>query len=535
MLRSNVHLIQNSLLKLSGNRPEIPGRDKAHIASTSAYIIRNEAYEPYLAHAINSASAIGIDFSLEYSNYDDSLQFVQIPSSVEFVIIWLNWERISENSLSFFFTTGSVFSTLASNANVYLVLPSEFGSLNCNSFASKLDKIGWPSHRRIKGENSIGVINKRLRHGYSREELDSISSKIGLSVASKTHTLKIRAIIIDLDNTLYHGVFGEDLDDEVFLDTFHLLLHSELKRLRDNGVLLCIASKNNDSDIEDILKSRLMPILGKSDFVLISGGWESKSKSVEGILRDLNFDEKYVVFIDDNERELIEVGQIFPDLLCINAEDPEITLKSLATFIEFEFSSGSTVIAERTADIRGNQVRANLRKSDQTSDQLLYEFETKIVSTKAHSVFEIERANEMFRKTNQFNCTLKRIEVDTHVDSSSNSGIILSSLRDKISDSGLIAAIHYTPKDSKIELDEFVISCRALGRDVEKYLLASMLRTLDIDFSSIVITINSNPGTKNEPALKFVKRYFIESGGISVLDVLKLESETSEWYRRFCE
>lgn len=535
MLRSNIFSFQESLLKLSRNRAEIPPKDSSHITTSQIYIVRNEAYEPYLAHAVNCASAIGVDLTLQYSNYDDTMKFVQIPKEANFVVLWLNWERITENAVALFFQSDSIVTELLADSRVHFVLPSKFGTIGKSSVKMELDNLGWPEDRRIFGINSVGLESRNIKLGYSREELDSISSKIGLQIASKDENIRIRALILDLDNTLYRGIYGETSDNERFLEPCHILLQSEIKKLRDSGILMCILSKNNLEDIQAIFESKLIPELKLSDFTIITGGWDSKSASLGKILEQLNFDEKFLAFVDDNKRELYEVGKTYPNMMCIDGSDPASVLKSFSTLLSFESSSTPHLIDKRNQDIHSAQARLSLKDSNKNPDSLLKELGTKIESFCATSVEEFDRANELFRKTNQFNLTLSRTILKITKVNPIKSGIILSSLSDTISDSGIIAAIYFTEFEKTIELREFVISCRALGRDVEKYILRSILDTSNFSLNDYHFITKFNFAEKNQPALKFVERFFIKKRDYFVLNSNKLIHETEKWYDEFRE
>jgi FkbH-like protein len=535
MLRSRFYEVQRSLLKLSGNRGETPPKDNSHITTSHIYIIRNEPFEPYLAHAITCASSIGVDLNLSYSEYDDSLAFTRIPDACDYTVLWLNWERIPQSAINRFFRLGSPISTWARDLKMYFVLPSEIGTQSVSDFESALEKLGWSKDRFIRGVASTSLENRRVKLGYTREELDSISSKVGLQVPSNESSIKIRALILDLDNTMYRGIFGEDSFADISIEPAHLQLHSELKRLKKLGVLLCIASKNNIEDIDAIFKSNLLTELDKDDFAVISGGWESKAASVEKILSDLNFDERYVAFIDDNKRELYEVSSSFPNMICIDGLEPNSVLATFTTVLSFEESSNSDLVTQRNTDIRSAQIRSRLPKDKAEYDSLLVELKTSIKAKLVSDPEELNRAAELFRKTNQFNLTLKRTAIDQLNSLRSSARVAIASLEDTISDSGDIAALYYSSSETSIEILEFAISCRALGRDAEKYILRSMLQATTLDYLNHQIFVNFNAGPKNQPAFQFMERFFLKGLTGYILDINKLMAETSRWYGDLCE
>jgi FkbH-like protein len=487
MHRSSFYKVQNSLVKMTRNRAEIPLKDSNCLVSSSIFIVRNEAFEPYLAHAINCAAQIGVDLGFEYSDYNDSFDFIDLPKNSNFVVLWLNWERIKVENLEHFFDFTSRISNWASDPRIFFVLPSSHGVHRIDYFKSKLTSLGWPTSRLIEGLNSPSSKNLSLRLGFTREELDSIVTKIGIQVTSADEQIRIRALILDLDNTLYRGVFGEDSSEDVFNEPLHLDLHVKLKELRNSGVLLCIASKNNIADIDAIFRSGLLTVLKKEDFAIIHGGWNSKTISVQDVLNQLNFGEQYVAFVDDNKRELYEVASEFPNLLCLDGINPKSVLLTFANLLTFETGISTDIIEIRNRDIKSSQIR--LRKSNATLDKdfTLVDLGTRVKSQRAISSEQLNRAMELFRKTNQFNLTLERTIFKDMNLQEENSAVILTYLRDDISDSGPIAAIYYVVEGNAIEIREFTISCRALGRDVEKYILRSSLSLLVIDLQNVFV------------------------------------------------
>ena len=535
MHRSHFYHSQYSLLKLTGNRGEVPAKDNSHITSSQIFIIRNEPFEPYLEHAITCASLIGVNLHLNYSEYDDSLAFTHIPEDSDYGVLWLNWERIQQLAVDRFFAFDSPIATWATNSKMFFVLPSEFGTHSVKEFEIALETLGWTKDRIIQGINSENPENRRMKLGYTREELDSISSKVGLNVTSNDLSIKIRALILDLDNTMYRGVFGEDSFSDLYLEPMHVKLHTELKRLKNSGVLLCIASKNNNEDIDSIFSSNLMTQLSKDDFAVIAGGWASKSASIRKVLSDLNFDERYVAFIDDNKRELYEVGSSFPNMICVDGSDPSSVLATFSLVLSFENGASPELATKRLADIQTSQTRTRIRKASADFDTLLIELETRVRSNLAIIPEDLIRASDLFRKTNQFNLTLNRTTVEDLNLPQTSRRVVLASLTDTISDSGPIAAMYFSVNDNSIEIIEFSISCRALGRDVEKYIFRSMLQSVNIDYMNHRVFVKFRTGPKNRPASQFLERYFISGPDSQTLNVDRLITETSKWYSELCE
>jgi len=528
-MRSNFYNFQSDILKMNANRFEIPRADYNGVVETKIFIIRNEALEPYLTHSINCSSLIGVNLKIEYSNYDDTVATFQIPANSEFVVVWINWDRIPQTSFDLIFSNDLGLRGLINDGRVFFVVPNAASNFDRQELISRLDQIKWPHDRRICTLNQPNISETKKRLGYTRYELDFISSFIGLKIASQTKDLRTRAIIIDLDNTLYRGVFGEDSQNELKIQNDYISLQKKLLTLKEQGVLLCIASKNNREDISSILKSNLVPILSEDDFTIIKGGWGSKIDSIKEILQELNFDERFAVFIDDNHRELIEVESEFKNLMCISGLDPISAYNSLDICVSFESSQDRVTMKQRLDDIRGNSLRSKIFDTKQDSEHLHVKLGTQIYSRLATKESEFVRANELFRKTNQFNVTLARSIINSS-DLMNSPNVAICEMRDSISDSGIIASILFNFNSNDIEIQEFVISCRALGRDVEKYIFRSLLESVTETFWQQNITLIPNFGPKNVPAIEFVNNYFGVENGRNFLLSDKLVNDTGKHF-----
>jgi FkbH-like protein len=206
------------------------------------------------------------------------------------------------------------------------------------------------------------------------------------------------------------------------------------------------------------------------------------------------------------------VESVFKNLLCISGLDPVSAYNSLDLCVSFESSQDRVTIKQRLDDIRGNNLRSKLFDVKQDSENLHVKLGTQINSRFATVESEFVRANELFRKTNQFNVTLARSIIDSN-DLMNSPIVAICEMRDSISDSGIISSILLNSNSNEIEILEFVISCRALGRNVEKYIFRSLLESITETFWLQHIVLIPNFGPKNVPAIEFVNNYFgVENG-----------------------
>ena len=500
--------------------------------SAQIQVIRNEPFEPYLDLSRSCASTLGIDLTFIYSPYDDSLNFSHVSNHCDFCVVWLNWDRVKSQDLKTIFTSDFLTSSV-SDSRVFFVLPSHTMKNLRVSIINELNELEWPESRILNRTILEQQENASQRLGFLRVELDEIATQIGTSVVSELATLKCRAIVLDLDDTLYRGIFGEDETLEAFLEPGHRKLQEKLRELSQRGILLCISTKNNLRDAETILNQLLIPELSKEDFVMIEAGWQSKNEAIRRIVHTLNFDERYLVFIDDNKRELTEVATHFPNLLCIDGSDPQEVLTCLEEVVSFELEGNESVSSKRIGDIKSKLIRQIEFENSLSPEEVLVKLRTKISSSLAMETHEYLRANDLFRKTNQFNLTLNRTVIHEH--SRHFSHTVLTTLHDKFADSGVVAALDILIKTDHVFLNEFVISCRALGRRIESYIFVSMLNTIFENFQEHQIFVIPKKGDRNAPALDFLRNFFIETSIGWQLDTIKLGRLTAERYDEICE
>ena len=513
-LPSDFFKIQHLVGKRIIRRSETTGIDDTNIFHGRIFVLRNEAWEPHLTHAARIANMFSINLEFEYSIYDDSPLSYPVNRNTP-VLIWMNWDRVL-NKEKYIQDLEEIYE----NRNpVYLVLPrgpkkdinefKEFISSKINS----LRMIEIACHENL---------SEQYLSGYSQNELLEITTYIGQNLAVQLFYPAIKAIISDLDNTLYKGILGEDNSHGLVLTPAHKLLQDKILELFNNGVLINLVSKNNASEVDSLLNTAQIIRIPKENFTYVIASWNKKSESVRSILQKLNFDQESTIFIDDNPRELFEIGLTHPRILAINASDPSEVIKILGCDIFTKSKPTSIKSAQRSKDILANQIRFKKLSSKKTSQNVLRLMNTQITSKFAESALEIERAEELFRKTNQFNFSNLRSKMEMNFNKE-EAGCIISSLSDIYSDSGIISALKYVVEpNSDIVVQEFVISCRALGREVESLILKSILKFCseeEIFKADSKLFFVFNKSDRNIPAQEFIKKGFTVNSGDHLIEI----------------
>ena len=484
-----------------------------------------------MAHATTCSSNLGIGLEFSFSGYHNTIEFNSIPQLTDLIIVWINWNQLTSVGIDFNLTQIAE-ATKNLDYQIYVVPVSQLNS-NLQTYIeshSSFASINWLP----KIENKI---SQRVYGGYYRSEITHIIHEVGVKLIQMFSNTLIRGIILDFDNTLYPGVFAED-GHQISQSDIHRNFRHYLKKLSNQGVLLTGATKNNNSDVESILSSDLLNPLVREDFVVIESGWSSKLESVSRIISGTNINELNLMFIDDNKRELAEIHKDFPNLLCLDGEKTEQIINLFDNAIIFESDNSPMRVKQRIFDLRARFNRTPKNDLVNEDDDLLSQFNTKIKSYQAISPNDRERASELFRKTNQFNFTFNRTIVDFRIDkalapnSKSSRHIYVCELSDDISNSGIIAALVVNKLVDKVQIIELCISCRALGRGVEKYIVYSLLSAADIKpFEDVECNFVWN--SKNLVAQSFAKLYFVGE------DPIKLNYDSLELavpnFRKFCK
>lgn len=332
---------------------------------------------------------------------------------------------------------------------------------------------------------------------------------LNLSRAIEGKTSKV--LVLDLDNTLWGGVLGEEGWQHITLSNegkglIYKEFQHQIALLKQTGVILSLCSKNNEAEVREAFKKHPDCILKWDDFVAPRVNWLPKDQNLLSICRELNVGIDSLVFIDDNqiERELVRTS--LPEVQV--PEFPANTTKLSQWFIEevvypcFPRIHFTKEDAYKTQQYHRNKEREEVRSQFSYDDFIQQlKIEVDIQEAKPDT---LNRIAQLTQKTNQFNLSLKRYteaEIATMY-TSRDWKLYTCSYRDKFGDEGIIGSVLVLLKQDTAHIDNFLLSCRALGRKVEFSILEqikSALKELGIQR----ITASYYPGEKNIPAKRF--------------------------------
>lgn len=282
-----------------------------------------------------------------------------------------------------------------------------------------------------------------------------------------------KVLALDLDNTLWGGVIGDDgqsgieIGSETSEGQSYLRLQKFIKAHKELGVLLTVCSKN---DPENALEGLNHPdgVLKPGDFALIKANWNEKSLNLEETAQELNLLPESFVFVDDNPVECDIVRAQVPEVTVINFENPEECIRAIDKCGFFEVTNLSADDAKRGEMYAANAQRAAAEKKFASYDDFLASLEMSAVIGEFDPV-HIPRITQLTNKSNQFNCTTKRY-TQAEMESVAASGDhirLCGRLTDKFGDNGIVSVVIGEKKGTELHIDLWLMSCRVLKRGME--------------------------------------------------------------------
>ncbi len=288
-----------------------------------------------------------------------------------------------------------------------------------------------------------------------------------------------KCLILDLDNTLWGGVIGDDGIENIQLGTLGIgkaftEFQEWLKKLKDRGIILAVCSKNTESVAREPFEKHPDMVLRMEDIAVFVANWENKADNIRFIQSTLNIGFDAMVFLDDNPFERNIVRENIPEITIPELpEDPADYLEFLYTLNLFETISFSGEDAERTNLYKVEAERADLQKKFTNEEDFLKNLEMVSV-VEPFTKFNIPRVAQLSQRSNQFNLrTVRYVESDIELLASSPDHFSFSfTLKDKFGESGMICVVILKKADTKtLFIDSWYMSCRVLKRGMENFVL----------------------------------------------------------------
>ena len=340
---------------------------------------------------------------------------------------------------------------------------------------------------------------------YLKKIILDISKNIKIS-ESKPYKL----IILDCDNTLWSGILDEDKENGIIYggdntgEIFYQF-QKKLLKLKNDGFILSIASKNDEKNVWKAMKIRKM-ILQKNDFIEAKINWKEKSHNIKETLSNMALRAEDTLFIDDNLLEIKKVQKFLPKINTIHIDDSSEILNLLNKDYRLQKIK---ILKEDTKKYSQYKIRSKFDelKIKSEDNYFFYRDLKQKVKKKYIDSSNFERAIQIFNKTNQFNFSLNRYDSKTLSQKLKKReyDIKLFEFNDKFGSHGIIGAYICKLSRTKVIIEDFALSCRILGRYVEDYILYELLE----NYPKKEIYINYLKTNQNDNLIKeFLKKKF---------------------------
>lgn len=291
-----------------------------------------------------------------------------------------------------------------------------------------------------------------------------------------------KALALDLDNTLWGGIVGDDgvdnlvLGPETSMGQVYTEWQSYLKELKMQGILLNVDSKN---DYENAVSGLKHPdsLLKPEDFVNIKANWDPKSHNLIKMASEIGILPESFVFVDDNPAEREIIKQEVADAAIAELDTPEHYIRALDKAAYFEPVRISSDDLKRNEMYRENSRRAELMASFSDYGEYLDSLEMKGIIKPFEPVF-MARISQLTGKSNQFNLTTRRYSQNDLEEMSRdiNTITLYGKLIDKFGDNGVVSVVIGKLSEKELTVDLWLMSCRVLKRDMEFAMMDELVR-----------------------------------------------------------
>lgn len=347
-----------------------------------------------------------------------------------------------------------------------------------------------------------------------------------------------KCLVLDCDNTLWGGVVGEEglhgikLDCNEYPGKAYYDFQKTVLQLVARGILVTLCSKNNEADVWEVLDKHPYCLLKRSHLAAWRVNWENKVQNLEELAKELNLGINSFVFIDDNPMECDVVAKLIPDITVLQVPKKlYIYPRILWETGLFDSISVSEEDGKRTGMYQQELVRKQYQHQYNNVNEYLASLDIKAYIHRAMPS-QIPRIAQLTQKTNQFNLTTRRyseIEIDTLMQAKEQYFVCTLQVTDKFGDLGLTGIFIAKRDKEKIFIDTFLLSCRILGRQLEKAFLWQCIGMVEQEWKSSQWWAEYVPTVKNEQVADFwLQVGFVENPSVVTTGAKIYELQTSQ-------
>jgi FkbH-like protein len=320
-----------------------------------------------------------------------------------------------------------------------------------------------------------------------------------------------KCLVMDLDNTLWGGVLGEEGPEGIEIgpggamgEAFQEFQRS-IAMLKGRGIMLAINSKNNDEDVREVFRLRASMPLKLEDFSAVRINWQNKHENLAAIAEELNIGVDSLVFVDDNPAECTLIEEMLSGVRVVRLpSDPADYAGVLLDLMEFEKLSITAEDRAKTQQYQEQRQRTEHRQAVGDLDAYLASLQTEIRIRPASEASRA-RIHQLFSKTNQFNVTTRRYspaDIDRFI---ADERFVLRTIdaSDRFGPLGIIGVYLIDLSQARPHVDSFLMSCRAIGRGIETAVMNTIKEELLLNRHHEVLSADFIPTKKNAPARTF--------------------------------
>ncbi|MFF2660050.1 HAD-IIIC family phosphatase [Kitasatospora sp. NPDC058032] len=313
-----------------------------------------------------------------------------------------------------------------------------------------------------------------LLAAYARE-----AGHLGRQLTGRTK----KTLVLDLDNTLWGGVLGDDGPDGIevggsYRGEAFLAFQRVAKQLGSQGVLLAAASKNDLEPVRAVIREHPDMVLREDDFVRITANWRPKSDNLRDLAEALNLGVDSFVFADDSPYECGLVCQELPEVAVVRLDDePALHVERLLRDGWFDTRELTAEDRSRPAKYREESARSDFLHSFSSLEDYLRELDVRVTFTPVEER-DVPRVSQITLRTNQFNLTTERLQPQDVRDRITDPGTWALAIRstDRFGDNGLVGAVFVRRDGDTAQVENFLLSCRVFSRGIEQACLSALLR-----------------------------------------------------------
>ena len=405
--------------------------------------------------------------------------YSNLSSNLEAKVIYYNYTEIDD----------AVFGNYANKVESSFLFQVRKLNYELMCFASKSANLYLCDISTI--QNQIGKLNFFQPSVYvntdmviSIDALPKIASKT-IDIISTLNGKFKKCVILDLDNTTWGGVIGDDGIENIQIGSLGIgKSFSEfqywIKKLKERGVILAVCSKNTEAIAMEPFEKHPEMVLRLKDISVFRANWENKADNIRQIQSILNIGFDSIVFLDDNPFERNIVKENIPEI-CVPElpEDPANYLEFLYDLNLFETASFSNEDSERTKLYQIEAERVKVYKKFTNEDDFLKNLNM-LSDIQFFNKFNIPRIAQLSQRSNQFNLrTIRYSEADIEKISVSNDYLSFAyTLEDNFGDNGLICVVILKKEcQNTLFIDTWFMSCRVLKRGMENFVLSTIINT----------------------------------------------------------